>query len=112
MKIQTMTRKGVREVTAYQVPDVPGLAVHRLYDKDGEPLQDAWGITHINSGKHIPETNFARRADAIEVAQRLGKVADWTQNESDLYTYSKEITACLRQHLEERMVKAIESATK
>jgi len=110
--IQVATTKGIKEVTAYQVSGVPGLAVHRMFDNAGQPLTDAWGITHINSGRHIKETNYNRRAEAMEVARRLGEVTDWTGSETDLLNYRGEIAATLKKYLHEKMVIAIENSNK
>ena len=60
----------------------PGLVVNRNQDYNFQP-GEKWNITHKNSGLAIgPSWN--KRAEAAEIARRLGPLTDWTQTQEEL----------------------------
>ena len=85
-------------VSAYESP-VPGLAVHHVWTKSNsqECLQKGryWVVTHMQSGCSIEsrmiKNRFPRRSEAIEFAEWLGTLLDWTLDEDRLAKLFKSV---------------------
>lgn len=65
-----------RPWTGYQ-SETPGLVVNRNWNSDDTP-GDRWNITHLKSGLAVGPSRD-KRADALEIANRLSTLTDWTQ---------------------------------
>ena len=80
---------------AYQ-SDTPGLAVHKriVPDYGNDHLMpkagSAWTVTHTRSGYNVDGCkDFARRKDALAMAEWLGGLLDWTQDKDWIVRHRK-----------------------
>jgi len=72
------------EIKAY-ASSVPGLAVHKMLDYHGEPVDYRWDVTHIASGRKVNKRLvIPTRAMAERFAVAVGALADWTMSLGEL----------------------------
>ena len=67
------------EIDGYSCPRAPGLFAHRMY-----PQKDTWALTHVPSGRKIPDVYFETRELAFECAEALAHVIDWDQPANEI----------------------------
>jgi len=68
-------------VKGYAASD-PCFGVHKTTDGDGIE-DDTWTITHIRTGRAI-WSKFDTRKEALEHADRIAPLLDWSQDEESL----------------------------
>lgn len=94
MKRATVTVRysagGERELRGWALADVPGLVAHRGEGPDGKPDPlGRWNVTHAASGRRL--CTRRNRAAALEVIERVGPLADWTEPYATLVAREAEV---------------------
>lgn len=77
-KIETHSAAGMKEVSAYLVDDVEGLAVHRAVGGQG------FSVTHVPSGQRAHALPFPTQASAVEYAELVGALFDFTLGKHEI----------------------------
>lgn len=77
MKLTIKTSKGSVDIEAHP-SKVRGLVIHYSVGHEG------WSVTHAGSGRAVLSRLTSKRV-ALDAAQRLGKLADWTLHKDELF---------------------------
>lgn len=77
-QVEVHIAQGMKPVAAYLSDHTPGLAIHRAIGGQG------FSVTHVGSGRRAHDLPFPTQACAVEYADLIGALFDFTLSRREL----------------------------